>query len=167
MLLFIALKKYIYSPLQEFSSIEHWKNTPVSTTCYCIRNACSLFGSGLVFELCIHQNHHQVNLGHVCFPFFLWPFQTYHHPLKRQQDGVHVWIIRRPPHPQHVNKQVTKLPPMIFLPPITKLNKNPVILVILRPQVTINKFRLPLALNLSLKLYKTMILFLHFQRDQP
>jgi len=44
-------------------------------------NASSLYGGVLVFELYIHRKHHWVNLRHVCFPFFAWSVQTFHHPL--------------------------------------------------------------------------------------
>ena len=82
----------------------------------CFGNASCLYASVLVFELYICWKHHQVNLRHVCFPFFSWP----------QVTAIFWNVDKMVSTPGMLaGDKVTWYCIFIFLPPITKLIKNP------------------------------------------
>ena len=96
---------WLQSLFQEFSSTEHWKNQPVSTRSYRFGNP--LYGGVLVFEL------HFIESTLAMFAF---------HSSRGQ--------LKLPIIPRNFNKVTSTAGYkvacyFIFLPPITRLNKNP------------------------------------------
>ena len=74
-----------------FSSIEQWTNKPLSDV---IALKFSLWMRACFSALQASKTSLSLKNRHICFPFSR-QVQVFHHPLKRQQDGVQTLTTKR------------------------------------------------------------------------